>query len=429
VPRGAEEGATLELDREGLQLVANKPVAFRLFSSTTRVDDQPGAVIELPEGDEVHQHAPLTAVIRFGKPSGERLVPVKLGAHLTAIGTLELWADSKISEHRWRLQFALRKAAAATAAVKPAAVVSEENLSAAEALIAGCFSGDEVAPEELPAKLEQALALGRNAWPLGAIRRLADRFLELADGRRRSAAHELRWLNLCGFCLRPGFGDPGDELRIEQARRVYAAGLVFANQAQNEIDWWIFCGRVAGGLNKNQQTDIYQRLSASLLPRGKGKDAKPKRLNPSLMREMWRCASSLELLPVGTKTELGEALTKRVKAGDAGPSEYWCLSRLGARRLLYGPANLVVPAAAAARWSEALLPVVAAGEAVAALASVTGDGARDLAPATLELVRTTFAKRDKAEELLAALEGESPRDLASLGRVFGEELPSGLVIQ
>src|SRR5712671_5293557 len=33
VPRGAEEGDTVEVDREDLQLVANKPVAFRLLSS------------------------------------------------------------------------------------------------------------------------------------------------------------------------------------------------------------------------------------------------------------------------------------------------------------------------------------------------------------------------------------------------------------
>ena len=118
--------------------------------------------------------------------------------------------------------------------------------------------------------------------------------LELADGRKRSAAHEARWLNLCGFCLRPGFGFPGDDFRIEQARRVYAAGLQFANQMQSEIDWWIFWGRVAGGLNRNQQTDMFQRLSPSLLPRG---GQKPSASIRSLLREMWRTAASLELLP------------------------------------------------------------------------------------------------------------------------------------
>ncbi len=136
--------------------------------------------------------------------------------------------------------------------------------------------------------------------------------IELGEGRKRSAAHELRWLNLCGFCLRPGFGFPGDDFRIEQARRVYATGLQFANQVQNEIEWWIFWGRVAGGLNKNQQTDMFQRLSPVLLPRA---SKKPVRVNPSLLREMWRAAASLELLPIQTKTQLGDELVARIVEG------------------------------------------------------------------------------------------------------------------
>ena len=123
---------------------------------------------------------------------------------------------------------------------------------------------------------------------------------------------------------------------------------------QCEIDWWIFWGRVAGGLNRNQQADVYQRLSGFLLPRG---NKKPQRINAALLREMWRTAASLELLPLGTKTELGDALIKRVKAGDYKESELWCLSRLGARKLFYGPINLVAPPATVTRWAEALLNI------------------------------------------------------------------------
>src|SRR5579872_2407956 len=79
VPRGAEEGQTIELDSQDLHLVANKPVSFRLYSSLTRVDDQVGAMLASPEAADLHLHAPLNAVIRFGK-AGERLVPVKLRA-------------------------------------------------------------------------------------------------------------------------------------------------------------------------------------------------------------------------------------------------------------------------------------------------------------------------------------------------------------
>jgi molecular chaperone DnaK (HSP70) len=430
VPRGAEEGATLEIDNEALQLVANKPVSFRLYSSLTRSEDRLGDVVDLPAlGPDLHTHAPLNAVIRFGKKAGERLIPVKLGARLTEIGTLETWCESKISENRWRLQFELRKAAAEATGRKPAAVIAEQALKDALALIPAVFSPaakSPIAPEELPAKLEQILGLGKNSWPLAAIRQLADAFLVAADGRKKSPAYEARWLNLGGFCLRPGFGYPADDFRIEQARRVYSAGVQYANQVQCEIDWWIFWGRLAGGLNRNQQNDIYQRLSSFLLPRG----GKRQRLNSSLLREMWRTAASLELLPIGTKVELGDALARRVKAGDFRESELWCLSRLAARELFYGPINQVVPPAAAGRWAEALLPVDSSGvgDALAAIARRTEDPTRDLAPATLSAVRRKFEHLPHAERYLAVLDGEEERDDRALGRIFGEELPSGLVL-
>ncbi len=418
-PRGTEEGSTLEIDSQNLQLVANKPVSFRLYSSLVRTGDQAGDVVEFSPAEvdgDLHLHAPLNAVIRFGR-QGERLVPVKLGARLTEVGTLEIWADSKVSDNRWRLQFELRKKATAPAPARPAAVISDEAVQTAEALIVDVFGAGAFAPEELPGKLEQTLGLGRTSWPVSTIRRLADEMLELVDGRKRSAAHELRWLNLCGFCLRPGFGFPGDQFRIEQARRVYAAGIQFASHVQNEIDWWIFWGRVAGGLNKNQQADIFQRLSPILLPRG---SKKPPRVNQSLLREMWRTAASLELLPVGTKTQLGDVLVDRIRKGDFVETGLWCLSRLGARKLFYGPANLVVPPAVAARWTEAVLKLDKAEDAVAAMARHTGDSTRDLAPQTLELVRRRFPQID--------LEAEEQENLRTLEKIFGEELPAGLVL-
>ncbi|MBI4904079.1 MAG: Hsp70 family protein [Acidobacteria bacterium] len=419
-PRGTEEGSTVDLDLEGLQLVANRPVSFRLYSSLTRTEDNIGDVVEFTSqevNDTVHQHAPLNAVIRFGKKIEERLIPVKLGARLTEVGTLEIWAESKVSEQRWRLQFELRKRAE-SAVKKPAAVVSDEAVAKAEELITATFGQGALAPEELPSRLEQTMALGRNSWPSSAIRRLADKLMEHSEGRKRGPSYEARWLNLTGFCLRPGFGFPGDDLRIEQARRIYASGLTFSNQTQCEIEWWIIWGRLAGGLNRNQQVDIYQRLSANLLPRGQ----KKVRLNSSLMREMWRTASSLELLPMQTRTELGEALVKRVRANDFTASELWCLSRLGARRLFYGPINQVLPAATVSRWIETLGKVKTAAEAIAVIAMRTGDAARDLSEASFAFARKAVGSDESA---LAILNGEADRDMSS---IFGEELPSGLVI-
>jgi len=440
VPRGTEEGQEIKLEQPELQLLANTPVAFRLYSSLSRTDDPAGAVVSLTPSEDMldpasdpRLHAPLRAVIRFGK-GGERRVPVTLGARLSEVGTLEAWAESKISEHRWRLQFQLRKTSdtaepsAAVAAVRSSAVISAEAQAAAEALIEHVFGKerDGIPPEQLPSRLEQSLGLGRMSWPLPTIRAFADKLLALSDGRRKNAPHEARWLNLTGFCLRPGFGFPGDDYRIEQARRIYAGGLTFGNQVQCEIDWWIFCGRIAGGLNRNQQGDIFQRLSPVLLPKQKRKQ----RINQSLYREMWRTAASLELLPQQTKVQLGDALLNMAKQGEMVESVVWCLSRLGARRLFSGPMNLVVSPSVAGRWVETLLRLPntpALLEAVVHLAQQTGDTARDLPPATLELVRRACQSSPDSASLLRELSGESA-DLAASSRVFGEELPAGLVL-
>ena len=108
----------------------------------------------------------------------------------------------------------------------------------------------------------------------------------------------------------------------------------------------------------------------------------------------------------------------------------WCLSRLGARKLFSGPINLVLPPAVVSRWIEALLRLPHTPsllEDVVHIAQLTGDTARDLPPATLELVRRACEASPRAAGLLRELAGEA-EDLASGSRVFGEDLPAGFVL-
>jgi molecular chaperone DnaK (HSP70) len=440
MPRGTEEGQEIRLEQPQLELLANAPVAFRLYSSLSRTDDRAGDVVSLTPSEDMFDpasdprlHAPLRAVIRFGK-GGERRVPVTLGARLSEVGTLETWAESKISEHRWQLQFQLRKTSdtsenkGPSAGIRSGAVISGETQAQAEALIEGVFGkpGSGLPPEQLPARLEATIGLGRLSWPLDTIRAFADKLLALGEGRKKNAAHEARWLNLTGFCMRPGFGYAGDDYRIEQARRVYAAGLTFGNHVQCEIDWWIFCGRIAGGLNRNQQGDIFQRLAPTLVPKQKRKG----RINPNLLREMWRTAASLELLPQQTKVQLAETLLEQVKRNEMIEAGVWSLSRLGARKLFYGPVNLVISPAIASRWVEALLRLPHSPsllESVVNIARQTGDTARDLPGPTLNLVRRACEASPHAAALLRQLAGEED-DLAAGSRVFGEDLPAGLFL-
>jgi uncharacterized protein DUF3731 len=163
--------------------------------------------------------------------------------------------------------------------------------------------------------------------------------------------------------------------------------------------------------------DIVQRLLPFLIPKP-GK--KVPRINNSLLREMWRTASSMELIPAGNRIQLGDALLKATK------EDYvlWCLSRLGARQLFYGPANQVLAASVASRWVEALLVSPKADDALVSLARRTGDPVRDVAAATSNAVRARFTDAS----LIAQLDGDTERDERTLGRIFGEGLPSGLVL-
>ena len=95
--------------------------------------------------------------------------------------------------------------------------------------------------------------------------------------------------------------------------------------------------------------------------------------------------------------------------------------------IFYGPINLVVPAATATRWVESLLKVDGAGDALATMSRRTEDATRDLPAATREAVKRKLETMPHSERLLAMLEGEAEDD-RTLGRIFGEELPSGLVL-
>ncbi len=131
---------------------------------------------------------------------------------------------------------------------------------------------------------------------------------------------------------------------------------------------------------------------------------------------MWRTASSLELLPTQTKTQLGDGLLNIVKRGEMLDAGTWCLSRLGARKLFSGPINLVVSPAVAARWIEGLLRLPhtpALLEAVVQMAQHTGDSARDMPPATLDKVRGAVEASSRSAELLRQLSGAEQ----DLGRI------------
>ncbi len=437
MPRGTEEGTRLALSDRAFTVLTNRPVSFTLYSSTTRPEAH-GDVVSLAE-DDAHRHAPLITVMRYGRRSQQMELAVQLTVNFTEVGTLELWCQSQQTEHRWRLQFQLRRTAPRVESAEPTTgatqtIIPTTSLQDAKRLIRAVFGrpedhleGEPVTPQELVGKLEARLGYGRDAWPLITIRQLGDLLLEVAAGREKSALFEARWLNVFGFCLRPGFGDVLDERRMQQTRQIYHTGLTFPKDIDSQIQWLILWRRIAGGLSSGQQRDLYERHVAFLVARGKKRS---KRHNRQLEDEGWRLLASLERLAAPERVAIGQAVLSKLTQQPGNKSYLWSLGRLGARIPFAAPLNCVIPAETAAAWLQTLLqlpdltPDVAA--VVVQLGARTNDLGRDMNDDVRQLAITRLRAAGIPDALMQSLHEYVPPARLDTSRLFGESLPAGL---
>ena len=215
--------------------------------------------------------------------------------------------------------------------------------------------------------------------PLSFLRSIADKLIEFEKVRKYSPEHEARWLNLTGFCIRPGFGDGFDEERIRRIWKIYLSGLIFDKPQQNRLEWWIFIRRIAAGLKAGQQHQFFQDISPFLI---KGKNNNTK-LAPQEHIELWMAAGNMERLLVKDKVVLAKALLPMFKTRKKQENMFWTLSRFGARELLYGSVDRVVPSQEVVKWINQIMkktwhkndPVE---DMIAQISRKTGDRTRDI---------------------------------------------------
>jgi molecular chaperone DnaK (HSP70) len=440
MPRGTDEGSTLVLERE-LTVVTNQPAAFTLFSSLERTDAL-GQVVVFSASEQVHRHAALVTALRYGQRSRRVPLTVRLRIVYTEVGTLELWCESLTTEHRWRLQFNLRAIDTGVASEtafpdgavgQPAdsVVVPDSAIGEAEGSLRALFTTPAGAPavDAITGDLENVLGHGRHAWPLEVIRRLADVLLSVADGRRASAKHEARWLNLTGFCLRPGFGAPADPWRIGEIRRTYAAGLAFPRDTQAQVEWLVLWQRVAAGFTASQQQELARRMTGML---GLGAK-KGTRLNPQMLREAWRLLANLERLDAAQRAKLGEDAVAQLEREPTANAFAWTVGRFGARTPAYGPLSSVVAPQAVDRWLDAMLALkrltAETAAAMVQMAALTGDPVREVSDPIRERVRQRLADEGIFEEATTPLREIVPPERLDRARLFGDALPEGLRIR
>jgi hypothetical protein len=441
VPRRLEEGQEVKLPKPELELALGQPVLFPLYSSTVRGKDKPGDVLTIPS-HQLLQLPPLHTVLRGGKRSGTKRVPVTLSARCTEIGTLELFCVSLEGDNRWRLEFNVRDIVTDASEEESEAsdragatdVFPEELVQKAAELIRVTFA-DTADPKELTKGLEAALETSRDEWPTGLCRRLWTFLEDQADRRTRSSQHLNRWYHLAGYCLRPGFGDSLDRYRIEQLWKLLAspfrAGGVSQQQAEGGADYWIMWRRVAGGLSTAIQNTLMTRLRPILLP-VKGKAVVKPGANE--LAEMWRAAASLERLDVKTKEALGESLLRLAGRSPAPTYAFWSLTRLGGRMLFHGPLNLVVHPQVVEKWLEQLLEFQPANDSekngwaycLANLARMTGQRALDVDDTIRTRVLDALRRLRVPSHWSEMVENVIEMDAGDRGQLFGESLPIGL---
>jgi len=425
MPHGTDENRTIACGRK-FMLETNRKAEFPLYSSSVRTTDQAGDI--LTSVDELTPVSSLNCVLRSGAHHEHRSIATTVNCRLTETGLLQLELQSVDDSHQWPLHFDTR--ARSTASAPPSTsdeaivIVNQEQIQAATGLIRQTLEAGG-SPNSLMGMLETQLDLLRKDWPLPLLRKLADTLLTIDRAASASTDQESRWLNLTGFCLRPGFGDPADDLRLKTLWRHWNAGLVHAKDSQTAAEWWVCWRRVAPGLSAGQQRTVFQQLTSLLLTKGQYRTSG----SPQERAEQWRCLGALELLPSDQKVRLGKILLSRgSKLTDA---ELWTLGRLGARRLFHAPANHLLPTAIAAEWVQKLL----AGNgkntflllALHLLTAATGDRTVDLSPEQLRPIKEFFRHYQAPEQWLLQLDRpeltENDHDRA---RILGDPLPLGL---
>ena len=437
LPRGSASGEEIRLTERLFALRLGRPVRFHLATSLFEAGAPPklGEIVDLDAGEYLRL-PPLASVLHDKQDaSDKREITVQLATVMTEVGTLEVHCVAEADAgQRWLLEFQLRGEEENHAVTSTASPRVKEAIEKIERIFGGkAQKVDTKEVRQLRQHLERGLG-GRESWETPLLRQLFDALLQRARGRRRSAEHERVWLNLAGYCLRPGYGDALDPWRIEQLWDLFDTGIQHHKDNQVCAEWWTLWRRVAGGLSTQQQLRLLDDFAFNLQADAAQRGSRPVTLVNGSDDDMLRLGASLERIPGAYKAEVGAWLIKRLQKADsevADTNTLWALARVGARQPFHGSAHEVVDSATVAGWLTMLLALdwkktEPAAFAATHLARMTGDRSRDIA----DDLRATILARLKAvgaPPLWQAMVSEVTQlDEAVTRRMLGEALPPGL---
>lgn len=426
MPRGTDENKKIHTPGSFI-IETNRTVHFPLFSSATRIGDKEGKFLD--ESEDISFVSSLFSMLRYGK---HEKVSLKAGitSELTESGVLKIELESQTTTHKWPLKFDVRLITDDDSDALPENIVTFDNeiVNKSKDFLTNYFSSNKAQNISLFKEIESITSMPKDEWPIHFLRSLSDTLMEVDYKTLTLADLEAKWLNICGFALRPGFGDPEDEIRLRKVWQLWSTGLNNPNDPQTVSEWWVFWRRIISGLKSGHQLSIYQEVSKYLFP--KGIYQQRIKLGEQPKTEMYRCLGSLELLGEKQKKLVGNMLIERVKKLES--YEYWVLARIGTRKLFHAPSNNTIASQIVESWilkfledKEQLMDKLFA---ISRMASLTPDRASNISGETLaKAIR--FLKGSKAPaHWIKHLEEVSEDDLQERAKLLGDSVPLGITV-
>ncbi len=430
LPQGYLGLNPLLINNLDLQVVIGQEVAFELCYATTRPKDTVGTI--LPEDTSGISHlAPMTTTLT-GK---QAKISVVLEIHLSPSGLLEVACverDEKPNQEaqRWRLNFNVQEnylALSERLAEKEekALVQLPPGFNQPIELLYGkakAEQGKEKNPKQLINELERSLGSVREHWDVGLSRQIWRQIDIGQNARSRSENHELVWLNLAGYVLRPGYGHSQDKSALAQLWSSFDKGPYFPKSKAVMSQWWLLWRRISAGLTAEKQ----ERLAEKLIPSLK---------NGLLDAEMIMALGSLERLKTESKVRIGnlvaEALQKKSPHQDR---LLWTLARLSSRLPLYGGTGAVLRPYLISDWIKAVdSSVCKEGPVLNFFYTLAG---RMIASRELDVDEETrshildrLVKNKAKPEQLLVVQKFVPPTIEDANQMFGEQLPQGIYLQ
>lgn len=429
IQKGTEQQSRYSIELAGLKVLTEQQVSFEIcFSEESSRFSSGQLILEKELRSKIKDLKPLPALKTFLKRGTKEALSCRIDMQITGSGGFFMSCVSLIDEQSWPIEFQLDSHMPVTASASSSCKNESEKFSKLRSII-DLFYGKATSqdarsafkPSQLLKMLEQSLEEDKKDWHIQTLRFIWQLLKEGQTRRIRSAQHEKVWLSLSGFCLRPGFGDPLDEARLEDLVHIMSKGLCFPLEPDQSIQSWILWRRVAPGLKASFQEALFNKV----LPVIRSEQAHP---------EAVLLAASLERVDLKKKAQLGRLLQQHLmKPKPSYPEAYLlALTRLSTRMPVYAGMEALLPPSVITPWINSLLekkkdlPLRSLSLFLAQSARLIGSRQMEIDQDLRQRIRELFLLWKVDDKKVLLLETSKPLASHELSELLADGLPLGL---